>query len=98
MRQPPENSVSGRVELVGAEAEAAQDGPGLRLQPVAAERLEAVLQVAVALGERLARRVVSSARATSSISRSSAHTSSKPLERLRRARSRSALPATSWGR
>ena len=46
-------------QLVGAEAEAAEDGAGLRLQPVAAERLEAMLQLAVALGQRLARRVVS---------------------------------------
>ena len=44
------------VELVGGEPEAAEDGAGRRLQPVAAERLEAVLQLAVALGEGLAGR------------------------------------------
>src|SRR6266850_955287 len=44
------------VELIGGEAEAAQDRPRGRLQPVAAERLEAVLQLAVALGQGLAGR------------------------------------------
>src|SRR5206468_12964371 len=44
------------VELVGGEAEAAQDRAGTRLQAIAAEGLEAMLQLAVPLGERLARR------------------------------------------
>ncbi len=40
------------------EAEPAQDDPRLRLEPVAAERLEAMLEVAVPRGQRLVRRRV----------------------------------------
>ena len=43
-------------QLVGTEAEAGEDRLGLVLQPVAAERLEAMLEVAVARGQRLGRR------------------------------------------
>ncbi len=48
--------------LVGTEAQAAQDRARLRLEPVAAQRLEAVLQLAVPLGQRLARRRLQRAR------------------------------------
>ena len=44
------------MQLVGPEAEAAQDGARRRLEPIAAERLEAVLEIAVARGERVTRR------------------------------------------
>src|SRR2546428_1412720 len=43
-------------QLVGTEAEPAQDRLGLTLEPVATERLEAVLEVAVARGEGVGRR------------------------------------------
>jgi hypothetical protein len=44
------------VELVGGEPQPAQDRAGGRLEPVAAQRLEAMLQLAVALRQRLAGR------------------------------------------
>ena len=59
-------------------AQAAQDGLGLALQPIAAQRLEAVLQVPVARGEGLVGRLGQRVRPTCSISRSMAQTSAKP--------------------
>ena len=41
------------MQLVGPEAEPAQDAARGRLEPIAAERLEAVLEIAVARGERV---------------------------------------------
>ena len=58
IRQPPENSLEGTGEVRIPEAEPAQDDPRLGLEPVAPERLEVVLEVAVAQGERLVGRLV----------------------------------------
>src|SRR5215467_5537468 len=44
------------MRVLRGEAEAAQDDLGLRLQPIAAQRLEAMLHVTVALGGGLGRR------------------------------------------
>ena len=43
------------VDVVGSEAETAQNDLGLGLEPVPAQGLEAMLDLAVALGRRLAR-------------------------------------------
>ena len=58
IRQPPENSTSGRVSSAVPEAEPAQDDARLRLEAVPAQRLEAVLEVPVPRGERVVRRFV----------------------------------------
>ena len=58
MRHPPENSASGRARSPSRNPRPLRTTRRLRLEPVAAERLEAVLEVAVARGERLVRRRV----------------------------------------
>ena len=54
----PRELQEGPREVGVPEAEPAQDDPRLRLEPVAAERLEAVLEVPVPRGQRLVGRLV----------------------------------------
>ena len=78
MRHPPDRSCDGPVAVARREPEARQDALCLGLDPVAAERLEPVLRLAV----RLERRVVGSGSGSVPLDAGLGHLDREPVELL----------------